>query len=371
MRNLKILCAGTLIAAFSAIGLQQGYAQNDFRDYKPLLDSLRWKNEWMHVKLDLRYDFVTTFNSNVPDETSFKGQTFKVWLVGKITPKISYRVRQRWNRFTDPLSRDRLSSATDQAYLAFQLCNNFTIIAGKQSVQYGTFEYDYNPADIYLPTMCFDDLDAYKTGVDFVFNVPKHEFHFQIINSDAPQFATENYKNKALAYNWLWAGNLLDGVLNTRCSYHLIQKEKSNYFNFFTLGVQINPTRHFTTELDYYNGLRMMSILKDPAYTYDPVNDPTVHDQSFAANFKYHTDKWTFFVKGIWDQRKDSKISATALDNWGINTGLEYYPLKGQNLRIHLVYSYLNTEYKYTFTTLPTEERNSVTLGVRWLLNVM
>lgn len=335
-----------------------------------LLDKLKWKNDMMHIKLDLRTDFVTTFNSNLDDETSFKGQTFKVWLVGKITPNISYRVRQRWNRFSEPLGRDRLSSATDQAYLAFKLCDYFSIIAGKQSVQYGTFEYDYNPADVYLPTLCFDDLDAYKTGVDFVFNIPKHEFHFQIVNSDAPQFATQDYKNKALAYNLLWAGDMLDGTLKTRCSYHLTQKERGDYFNFFTLGLQVNLGA-FSTELDYYNGMRMMSISKNPAFVYDPVNDPSVKDQSFSANFKYYKNKWGFFVKGLWDQRHDYKADSKAFEDWGLNTGIEYLPLKGENLRVHLVYGHRNTDYKYTFTNKPTEELNSITLGVRWLFKVM
>lgn len=366
MRLLYLAKATAVIWGFTAVGVAAVAQESD----QSLLEKLKWKNDMMHIKLDLRTDFVTTFNTNLADETSFKGQTFKVWLVGKITPGISYRVRQRWNRFSEPLSRDKLSSATDQAYLAFKLCDHLSIIAGKQSVQYGTFEYDYNPADVYLPTMCFDDLDAYKTGVDFVFSAPKHELHLQVVNSDAPQFATQEYKNKALAYNVLWAGDLMNGIIKTRCSYHLIQKEKSNYFNFFTLGLQLNAG-HFCTELDYYNGLRMMTISKSPSIVYDPVNDPTVHDQSFAANFKYYKNKWGLFVKGLWDERRDSRADSKAYENWGLNTGIEYYPLKGENLRIHLVYGYRSTDYKYTFISKPTEELNSITLGVRWLFNVM
>ncbi|MCD8072140.1 MAG: hypothetical protein LUE10_02990, partial [Alistipes sp.] len=63
---------------------------------------------------------------------------------------------------------------------------------------FGTFEFDYNPADVYLSTMVNDDVDSYKAGIDVAYRIGKQAFHVQIVNSDATQFAREDYKNKGL-----------------------------------------------------------------------------------------------------------------------------------------------------------------------------
>ncbi len=336
------------------------------RESQNILDKLLWDDKMLNVMLDTRVDFKTTFNGSDLDEASFQGQTIKLWLVGEIVPGIRYRLRQRLNKPQTPL-REGYSSATDQAWVAFDLGKKWTFTVGKQSVQFGTFEYDYNPADIYQPTMTFDDLDAYKTGVNVAYKFLGQTLNLQVVNSDAPQFARDDYKKKALAVNVLWEGSLLDGKLKTRWGYGAFQHSKSKFYNWITPGIQLNLGQ-FTTELDYYMGNRDMdysAIVENP-----DLGTRYVKDQSVSLNLKYDFGKWRPFIKGTWNQRHDKGFDSNAYESLGIQAVVEFYPFTNKlvkDLRFHAMYAYNNTNFQGEFNDLSNKNIHTLLVGTRWL----
>ncbi|MDH6303888.1 hypothetical protein M2459_000220 [Parabacteroides sp. PF5-5] len=358
---MKKICL--LVVALVATTLQS-YAQH--RESENILERLLWDDKMLNIMIDTRVDFQGTLNGGDLDDLSFQGQTIKVWLVGEIVPGIRYRVRHRLNKPQTPL-REGYSAATDQAWIALDAGKHWTFTIGKQSVQFGTFEYDYNPADIYLGTMTFNDLDAYKTGVDVAYKFAGQTLHLQVVNSDATQFASDEYKKKALAFATLWEGSLFDNILKTRWGYGAFQHTKSKFYNWITLGTQINVDK-FTTEFDYYYGYRNMD------YGYMVDNDSLglryVKDQSLSVNLKYDFGKWKPFVKGTWDQRYDKDFSKTAYESTGIQAVLEYYPFTNKyvkDLRFHLAYMYSHTDYKGMFSNLSDNDTHTFLVGTRWL----
>lgn len=356
--KIKLAIAAILL---SAMGL---HAQH--RDSDNILDKLLWDDKMLNIMLDTRVDLQANFDNDGLNDLSFRGQTIKLWVVGEIIPGIRYRLRQRLNRPQTPL-REGYSAATDQAWIALDAGEHVTFTIGKQSVQFGTFEYDYNPADIYLGTMAFNDLDAYKTGVDVAFKFAGQVLHLQVVNSDASQFASEKYENKALAFAAMWEGNLFNNVLRTRWGYGAFQHNKDKFYNWITLGTQLNVDK-FTAELDYYNGYRNMD------YGYMVDNDSLglryVKDQSLALNLKYDFGKWRPSVKGIWDKRHDKDADEDAYESKGIEAALEFYPFTNplvKDLRFFAAYSYTNTEFKGEFSPLKNENAHQVLVGTRWL----
>lgn len=363
MKNIYILLA----ALFTIINLSAQENEKE-SDMKKILDKLIWDDEMLNIKLDYRVDYQAAFRNGDTQEASFRGQTFKIWLVGEIVPGIRYRVRHRLNKPQSPL-REGYSSATDQAWVAFDAGSKWTFTVGKQSVQFGTYEYDYNPADIYVPTMCFDDLDAYKTGVNVAYRFAGQTMNVQVINSDAPQFASEAYKNKAVAVNLLWEGNLFKDVLQTRWGYGAFQHNGKKFYNWLTVGTQLNIDR-FTTELDYYIGNR------DIDYGYrvekDDLGERYVRDQSLSLNLKYNFGKWRPFIKGTWNQRFDKEYDCTAYHTAGIQAVMEYFPFGGivKDLRFHAMYAYNTTHFARRFKPMNNVDENSVLVGMRWLFKV-
>lgn len=337
------------------------------RESEDILKKLQWNDEMLNILIDTRADLQSQFQGSDLDNVGFRGQTFRIWLAGEIIPGIRYRVRHRFNKPQSPLVRDNYSSATDHAWLAFDIHKAWTITVGKQSMQLGTFEYDYNGADIYLSTMVNGDIDLYKTGVDVAYKVAGQTFHLQVVNSDAPQFASEEYKNKAFTANFLWAGALFDNKLKTRWGYGLMQHDKSKFYSWLTLGVQLN-VRKFVAEIDYYLGDRNMD--------YGSIVDNSelglrfVRDQSAALNLRYCPDKWHFSVKGVWNLRYDKDDDRDAYDGLGAQAAAEYYPFTKElvkDLRFHIAYVYSSTDFKGQFATLANKDVHTLLVGTRWL----
>lgn len=356
----------TLLAFIIATLIYPAAAQ--YRDSESFMDKLLWNNDMLNVMLDTRFD--AQYRSGLEDgrELGFKGHTLKLWLEGEVVPGIRYRVRHRLNKPQDSM-RDNLSGATDHAWIAFDFGKRkqWTITAGKQSVQLGTFEYDYNPADIYLGTMVYDDVDGYKVGLNAAYRFMGQTFNLQLFNSDESQFASYEYRNKALAGSFLWEGNMLDGMVKTRWAYTLFQHSSSKYYSWITTGVQLN-TGMLTTELDYYIGDRNMDY---SSVVSGASNLSLVRDQSASANFKLWLGKWHPSVKVTWNKRHDKDIHKDAYDNWGVQTAFEYYPFMGHkfvsDLRFHVAYAYNDTSYKGPWSHMSNHDQHLLILGMRWL----
>lgn len=336
------------------------------KESENILEKLIWDDEMLNIMLDTRVDMETIINDGDVDELSFKGQTFKLLLAGEIIPGIRYRVRHRLNKPQTPL-REGYSAATDQAWVSFDIGTDWTIMAGKQPVQFGTFEYDYNTADIYQTTMVGNDLDAYKTGVNVAYRFCGQTLNLQVVNSDATQFASEEYKNKALAVNLLWQGNLFNDVLKTRWGYGAFQHTKTKFYHWLTAGTQLN-LGNFTTELDYYQGSRHIDYGEVVANT--ELGNRYVRDQSVSLNLKYNFGKWRPFIKGTWNQRRDKDYGSTAYESRGLQAVVEFYPFTKsliKDLRFHAAYGYSNTDYKGEFAGLSDKDTHSILMGTRWL----
>jgi len=340
------------------------------RQSQTIFDRLIWDDQMLNIMLDTRNDFEMDFQNGDLTNSSFQAQTIKFWFVGEIIPGVRYRLRHRLNKPQTALPREGYSAATDQAWIALDAGKDWTFTIGKQSVQFGTFEYDYNPADIYVGTMCFNDLDAYKTGINVAYKFSGQTVNLQIINSDATQFASDEYAQKALAGLFLWEGNLFNGILKTRWSYGGFQHSNKKLFSWITAGIQLN-LENFTTELDYYNGARYMDYG-------DVVNDDNlglryVQDQSVSVNLKYNFGKIKPFVKGIWNQRHDKDFGNNAYENTSLQAVVEYYPFENQyikDLRFHAMYAYGVTGFQGNFSGLSSQDNQTILVGMRWLFKV-
>ena len=341
-----------------------------YREGENVFDKLIWDDKMLNIMLDTRVDFQTSLQNGDVNNAEFRGQTIRIWLAGEIVPGIRYRVRHRLNKPQDPLIRDNYSSATDQAWLAFDAGKHWTFTAGKQTVQLGTFEYDYNGADLYQSTMVNGDFDMYKTGVNVAYHFLGQTMNLQVVNSDAPQFARDDYKSKALAVNLMWQGSLLNNMVKTRWGYGAFQHSKTKLYNWLTLGTQLNIGK-FATELDYFLGSRNMdygSIVEQ-----EDLGSRYVRDQSVALNLYYNLGKWKPALKGTWNQRLDKEFDNNAYESIGLQAALEFYPFEKpllKDLRFHAAYVYNNTDYQGQFAGMGNKDTHLVLVGTRWLFKV-
>ncbi len=339
--------------------------QAQYKESDNILEKLKWDDENLNIMIDMRVDYQTDFDRSGLQDNYFHIQTLKIWLAGEIVKGFRYQFRQSVYKPQD-LSRDGYSGIVDLAWLAFDFAKRFTVTVGKQAVQFGTFEYDYNTADLYLYTMCVGDLRSYRTGINLTYKFSGQALSLQAINSAVPQFADSSYANKAIAVNTLWAGKLFDGMLNTRWAYGVFQHEKDDFLSWITLGTQLN-IGFFTAEADYYRGTHYIDY--DTVTGADDLGWRNVKDQSAALNLKCNLGKWKPSAKAVWNNRFDIQSDADAYRSFGISAVSEYYPFKNKlrDLRFHVMFAYENIHFEGSYAAQNNQYVLTALAGVRWL----
>lgn len=328
------------------------------------LDSV-FNKEKHAIKLDLRIDFDGSINNQEKNSAAFKATTFRVVLEGDFSPKLGYLIRQRLNK-SGSVSKDNFLAATDYAMLIYRPNQHWRIEAGKQIVQLGTFEYNYNTSTLYFFSQPNNLIQAYETGIRAAYTVANQEFNLQITDARAPQFAAPDY-DYAFNYAAMWAGSFFNGTFNTRYGYMISNVDKDKTTQWITIGNQL-ILGSSTLELEYMNG----------AY-YQPAtwNENTLfmaNDQTAIASYKLFfgkNNRWAFGVKGMWDKRRDKDLSRTVYNKYTASTLLEYYPLGGDKLNVHLAYAFCRTNYNKAITGYNPNNQNRILTGFRWFFSII
>ncbi len=320
----------------------------------------------LKVDLDTRIDLQYIEGSN-PEYSDFNLQNMRLIVTGEIVSGLRYRWRQRINKPTTT-NADGSGSATDHIWVAVDLGHRWTLTAGKQFVQLGTYEFAYNGADVYLSSLVNNDFTNTRIGVNAAYKFLGQTLNFQFMNA-GEQMTADDYTTQGLAAAAMWEGSLFDGVIGTRIGYAAFQHNSSEIYQWTTAGLQVN-TGVLTTEFDFYHGDRMMDYSSTVAIR---TGKHHVRDMSGSANFKFAFGKWRPSVKGIWDRRKDMELNSDAYDNLGIQALLEYYPFAEgllKDMGFHAMYSYKNTEFEGAFSDMESTGVNTALVGMHWIIPV-
>lgn len=327
------------------------------------------RDQRLKIDLDTRMDLRYLESNGDTDYSNFHLQNMRLIVTGEIVPGIRYRWRQRLNKST-AANPDGSGEATDHIWVAFDLGRqkNWTVTAGKQMMQLGTFEFHYNGADTYLNTITNADFANTRIGVNTAYRFAGQAINLQVMNAGS-QMTDDGHSTRGLAAAAMWDGSLIEGALNTRIGYAVFQNSSSKIYQGLTAGLQIN-TGVITTELDFYRGERMMDYSQ---VITERTGRHHIRDMSAAANIKVAHGKWRPAVKGIWDRRRDMELKSDAYENLGIQTLLEYFPFPEgllKDLRFHAMYSYKHTSPEGVFSNGKSGKEHTALVGMRWIIPI-
>ena len=181
-------------------------------------------------------------------KTRFRNEQFRLEIRGQIHEKLYFRFRDRYTRAQTSESIDNLSRSVDLAYLRFDINEKFSVSAGKMCADWGAWEFDWNPIDIYEYSDIVEYADNFLTGVGVTYTPSnKNQWTFQVLDSrtksfeelygDQPNF-TESKLPLAFVANW--RGSLLDGKIKTIWSYSLFNEAENANMNYIALGNEFN-----------------------------------------------------------------------------------------------------------------------------------
>lgn len=400
MKRLIItIAAFAFVLSASAQGNNTGMGGKD-GDYESLAERL-FKLEKKTDAFNVYFNYSSSFQENYDGDawhSSFKNKQARIEIKGNLTDKLSYRFRHRLNKNNTAQNEDNFAKATDILMVGYQFSPKFSVQAGKMCQNWGGFEFDENPMYIYQYSDMVDNMDNFMAGINFSIKpVPTQEIAINITDANNNKFATEygsasvslegdghskrvlKASNHPLTYIALWSGSFFGDKLQTRWSYGIQSQAKRKYSRMVILGQKLNlPT--FQWYFDYmgaFDGLDRLKIASSELMsTYDSEAQETyfsdVHYNSFItkANWQF-TPQWNLMLKGTYETASVSKIEV--LKNYrksiGYLASLEYYPVKGQDLRLFL--SYIGHKYDYSAKCGLTDNNTSrVELGFMYRIKV-
>jgi hypothetical protein len=255
MKSLKSVSWMMLLLILpSMVWAQKQERQMDTTYYKALIPEAKQgllKNVSVIANMNFAFEMnLLMVSTRSPD---FRNEQFRLEIRGQVHEKVYFRFRDRYTRAQTSESIDNLSRSVDLAYLRFDINEKFSISAGKMCADWGAWEFDWNPIDIYEYSDIVEYADNFLTGVGASYTPnAKHQFTVQVLDSRTKSFdelygAQPNFtESKApLAFVANWRGVLFGGKLKTIWSYSLFNEAQDGNgdaanMNYIALGNEFN-----------------------------------------------------------------------------------------------------------------------------------
>lgn len=304
-------------------------------------------------------------NNNFADRkytgSRFAVNQFRLEIKGNVfKDKVFFRFRDRYTRDPETQSVDNLSRSTDIAFVGYNISPKTSIAIGKMSANWGGYEFDMNPIDIYAYNDIVENADNFLTGIQFNWNVSKdHTLSAQVLNSRTRTFSElygeipgiEEAKFPA-AYVGTWNGSFKDGMFRTLWSFSIFQEASKNgkplNMYYTALGNQFSID-HFFLQYDFkwsvedLDRKRIVSgIIPDTLFPFAAQNVYYLEHwlrAVYAINSNWKVSAIGMVSSSYWKQIPDEQASSKLIRNsWGIIPSLEFYPIKNYNLKFYLAY---------------------------------
>jgi hypothetical protein len=354
---------------------QKTERQMDTTYYKALIPEAKQgllKN--VSVIANMNFAFRNEFVDGEYTQSRFRNEQFRLEIRGQVHEKVFFRFRDRYTRAQTSESIDNLSRSVDLAYLRFDINPKFSISAGKMCADWGAWEFDWNPIDIYEYSDIVEYADNFLTGVGASYSpTPNHQFTLQVLDSRTKSF-DELYganqpaftESKApLAFVANWRGVLFGGKFKTIWSYSLFNEAQDlegngANMNYIALGNEFNFGKfRFIYDFKFSDEeLDRTSIVSETVRAsglFDYSVDNTVYIGHWI-NLRYQmTPKLALTFVGMLDvanwKSSYRDVSNTTgeehiRDAWGFIPAVEYSPWSDLNIKFFA--NWIGRDYKYS-----------------------
>jgi hypothetical protein len=369
----KIWLLSFLLLPSMLLAQKHGPQEGDTTYYKTLIPEDKQgllKN--MSMIANMRFAERNEFTDGEYTGSRFTIEQFRLEIKGKIHDKVYFRFRDRYTRAQEPQSIDGISRSTDLAFIRVDVTKKFSISAGKMCADWGAYEFDYNPIDVYEYSDIIEYADNFLTGVGFSYQVAaRHQLTFQVLDSRTKSFdelygvQPNHIESKLpLAFVLNWRGSFFNGKFNTIWSYALhndaknTATDKPTLMNYIALGNQLRLGK-FTVEYDFKwskEDLDRTGIISDmvPDDLYPYALENTLYIGHWLHLYYRVSPKINLAIVGMMDianwnddldpQKPDDQNHIRTA--WGYIPTFEYYPFKDLNLRFYA--NWVGRVYKYS-----------------------
>jgi hypothetical protein len=258
------------------------------------------------------------------------------------------------------------------AYIRVSVTDKFSISAGKMCADWGAWEFDWNPIDIYEYSDIVEYADNFLTGVGFTYTASsRNQWTFQVLDSRTKSFnelygAQPNFtESKApLAFVSNWRGSLFDGKVKTIWSYSLFNEAQdasgnSANMNYIALGNEFNFGKFrfiydFKWSDEQLDRTTIVSqTVPDNLYAYSLANTRYI---GHWLNFRYivspkvHLTLVAMLDIAQWKNGSQDPLNTTGEEHirnaYGFIPAVEYFPWSDLNMKFFA--NWIGRRYDYS-----------------------
>jgi hypothetical protein len=318
---------------------------------------------------NMRFGFLNEFYGENDSSMNYVGSRFKMEqfrleIRGMVFKKVYFRFRDRYTKTPSVQSVDNLIGSVDLAYIRIDATPKLSISMGKMCADWGGYEFDYNPIDIYEYADIVEMADNFLAGVGVSYQAfENHQFSLQVLNSRTRSFE-ELYGEQPgkveakapLAFVANWRGSFFGGKFNTIWSYAIHTEARNTFMNYIALGNQLKLGK-FLVEYDYKlsgEDLDRTNIVSNtvPDSLYPWALENCIYQEHWLHIAYRVSPKINLAFVGmldfaVWkDDLDPQKTSDEIRTAWGYIPTIEYYPWDDLNLRIYV--NWIGRIYKYS-----------------------
>ncbi|MGL5683432.1 MAG: porin [Marinifilaceae bacterium] len=353
-----------------------GKAQSAEEEQKSLFEQvtkIEKKNDAFNMLLNTKGSyFVNTGDIGERGENGFKMNQLRLTIKGDITKNISYRFQQKLNVANNAGWFDNLPRSIDFAMISLRFNDKYGMNLGRQAIDFGGYEFDANPINVFQYSSLMECIPAFHTGVSFLYNVtPTQELRFQIVDGRIGSFEEEfgvvpsfiEQTKTPLGYVAKWSGSFCDNKIQTLWSASVFHEAQNKNWYYFVAGTQFNFNKfNFYVDVNYsqdqLDRMGMISeIVRDNGFNTRAL-DTRYTSVVSRLNFQV-CPQVNLFVKGAYETAgvgktadytdADGEQFALASGHYrttiNYNAGLEFQPWKNSDFKAYATYMGRNVSF--------------------------
>jgi hypothetical protein len=241
----------------------------------------------------------------------------------------------------------------DTAIVTKKLNESLSVIVGKQWALVGGKENDYADYDLFLLSSFKSALPVASTpGLSLQFELAGQSLYLQALRGPAGT-------TSASTYGATYYGNFLDGKIAPIFSYHIeptIRHDQKN--QYLALGSQF-LIANTILEFDWLK----------KSEEKNGISTKNLDTTSMVLNLRYNHERYKPFAKLILDKVENINSTVTETSRTGWEAGVEFYPIKDEDLHYHIVCNSADTKEKVGGSATTTESK--VILGATFSFNIL
>ena len=334
---------------------------------------------------NMRFAFENNFENGNYTGSRFRMQEWRPEILGEVYPGVSFRVRLSLFPNPQTSSTDNLKSNIDFLSVSVKLSPKVYLTLGKMISEWGGYEIDQNPINLFLFNDIVNFSDLFLSGAKLDYKVASnHTLSFQVLNANTRTFNEiygaipgETASKFPVAFLTQWRGTFAGGKFQTLYSYNMFTQAEGRQVNMFTLGNQLKLNKwkiqydfkFSNEELDRTSVVS--SIIPSSVTPYSALGARYIEHWMFierTINPRLKINAALMSSDAYWFGNPDAGSDAHLRTAFSVVPSIEFNPFTDLNLRFFC--SYVGRFFRYSDyakTEFNSEDGNTARIQVGFI----